>query len=106
MAVARPAVARIDRGADAGAGSCDRGNRAPRRRQPVRLRAGAGARREPAGTPAFLAGVSGRRKAQTADRDSCWQPVSPGAELDRLALLPLRILSRGGASVSGPGIEP
>ena len=69
------AAARLDRGADAGAGSRDRGNRAPRRRQPFRLRAGAGAGRDAARTAALLAGLAGGRKIQTADRDPCRQPV-------------------------------
>ena len=42
----RFAAARLDRGADAGAGSRDRGNRTPRRRSQVRFGAGAGAGRE------------------------------------------------------------
>ena len=47
-----------------------------RRRQPFRLRAGAGAGRHAARQAAFLAGVSGRGETQTADRDPCRQPVS------------------------------
>ena len=73
MAVEGHAAARLDRGADAGAGSRGRGNRAPRRRQPLRLGAGAGAGRDAARPAALLAGVSGRRKIQAADRDPCRQ---------------------------------
>src|SRR4029453_16731814 len=52
-------------GADAGAGSGDRGDRAPRRRQPLRLHPGAGAGRDAAGPAAFLAGLSARGEKPT-----------------------------------------
>ena len=58
------------------------------------------------GQAAFLAGLAGRRKTQTADRDPCRQPVPRRAEFGRLAVLSLRILSGGSAGVSGPDPEP
>ena len=78
MAGKGSAAARLDRGADAGAGSRDRGNRAPRRRQPLRLRAGAGAGRDPARQPA-LSGRSGRRPRNT----SCRSRSTPAARTAR-----------------------
>ena len=47
-----------------------------------------------------------RREIQAAARDPCRQPVSAGAELDRLAVAPLRILFRRGAGVPGADPEP
>ena len=70
-------------------GSRDRGNRTPRRRQSLRIGSGAGARREPIGAAALLAGLAGVPETPTADRDPRRQPVSPGAEFDRLAVLSL-----------------
>ena len=55
---------------------------------------------------ALLADLSARRETQAADRDPRRQPVSQRAELDRLAVLSLRILSDGSAGVSGPDPEP
>ena len=106
MAGPRFAPARLDRGAAAGARSRDRGNRAPRRRPPFCLGSGAGAGRGPAREAAFLAGVAGRGKTQTADRDPRRQRIPAGAELGRLAVLPLRILHGRGAGVPGPDSQP
>src|SRR5258708_379920 len=106
MAVEGCKIARLDRGADAGAGSGGRGNRTPRLRPPLRLRAGAVAGRDAARTAASLAGVSGGREIQAADRDPCRQPVLGRAELDRLAVLSLRILSGRSTGVPGASLEP
>ena len=100
------AAARLHRGADAGAGSRARGDRAPRVRQSFRLHPGAGAGRDAARPPALLAGLPARREIQAAARDPCRQRLSHGAELDRLAVVPLRILFRRGAGVSGADPEP
>src|SRR6266702_1235251 len=106
MALARSPPACVDRGADAGARYGDRGDRAPRRRQPLRLDPGAGAGRDAAGTSALLAGLSTRGKIQAAARDPRRHAISPGAELGRLAVASLRILLRRGAGVSGADLEP
>ena len=103
---ARSPPARLHRGSVAGAGSGHRGDRTPRLRQPFRLGAGAGAGRDASGPAALLAGLSGRGETQIADRDPCRQPISPGAELDRLAVLSLRILLGRGAGVPGADAEP
>src|ERR1700732_5106704 len=46
---------------------------------------------------AFWAVRAAAREPPAAARDPCRQPVSPGAEFDRLAVLSLRILSGGSA---------